>query len=112
MPSAELLSTLNRDLDDHAARVRRAFAQLATEGTLVDIGFRFTERIAAGGNAIERAVYRVAMTPPGAEPRLHFAEFPYHGRRTRRHLADHPRSRSQRHWLRRRAPLHHRARAR
>jgi len=62
-------------LDDYAARVRPAFAQLAAKGAVMDIDFRFTERIAAGGNASERGVYRLAVTPPGEEPRLHFAEF-------------------------------------
>jgi hypothetical protein len=106
-PPADVLRELNRDIADYAAWVRRAFAQLA-EGTLLDIDFRFTERFATGGNAIERGVYHLAVTPPRAEPRLQLAGFPHRGRQARRHLAD-PRLRPQ---LRRRALLHRRARPR
>jgi uncharacterized protein (TIGR02246 family) len=63
------------NLDDYAARVRPAFTQLAAASTLMDIDFRFTERIAAGDNASERGIYCLSVTPPGAEPHRHFAEF-------------------------------------
>jgi len=62
-------------LDDYAARVREAFARLAADRTALEIDFRFVERIAAGDRASERGVYRLAVTPPGAETHLHFAKF-------------------------------------
>jgi hypothetical protein len=43
-------------LDDYAARVRPAFTRLAATSTLMDIDFRFTERIAAGNYAAAQAV--------------------------------------------------------
>lgn len=69
------LQHASRPLDEYAARVREAFGQLAANGTAMEIEFRFVERIASGEYASERGRYRLSVTPPGAETRLHFAEF-------------------------------------
>ncbi|HEX6345793.1 YybH family protein [Umezawaea sp.] len=52
----------------------RWFADLAERGGSVAIDFRFTERIAGGGVASERGVYRLVATRAGGDRRT------FHGR--------------------------------
>ncbi|GAB3846122.1 DUF4440 domain-containing protein [Dactylosporangium cerinum] len=61
-------------LDRYAAQVEPWFAGMAARGDVLDITFRFTERIAAPDLASERGVYRIVVAPVGAD-RLTF-----HGR--------------------------------
>lgn len=61
-------------LGEYAAQVEPWFAGMASRGDVLDITFRFTERVAAGDLASERGVYRIVVEAVGAD------RITFHGR--------------------------------
>ncbi|PRY44852.1 hypothetical protein [Umezawaea tangerina] len=61
--------------DEYARGTREWFAAVAGSGGGLGIELRFTERIAAGGPASERGVFRITATRPGAEDKLLHGRF-------------------------------------
>jgi hypothetical protein len=62
------------DYDEYAARTGGWFAELTARGDGIGIEFRFLERIAGGGLASERGIFRITATRVGEEAKV------FHGR--------------------------------
>lgn len=69
-PAKEVL-----DLAAYDAQVREWFALVAAKGDRLAIDFRFTERLAAGGLASERGIYRITLTAADGQQRVLFGRF-------------------------------------
>lgn len=69
-PGREML-----DFPRYAADIREFFATVASRGDAVAIEFAFTERLAGGGLASDRGVYRLTITLAGGERRVQFGRF-------------------------------------
>ncbi len=61
--------------DEYAAAMADWFARLDRDGAQVRIEFRFTERIAAGGLASERGIFKIEASRPSAAQRVIFGRF-------------------------------------
>ncbi|MEV4137787.1 DUF4440 domain-containing protein [Dactylosporangium sp. NPDC049742] len=62
-------------LERYAAQVRPWFAGLAARGDLVEITFRFTERLVSADLAGERGVFRIVLQPIGGDRMVLYARF-------------------------------------
>jgi ketosteroid isomerase-like protein len=62
-------------LAGYGVRTREFFTMVGGRGDVIDIAFRFVERIADGDTASERGVYRLEGTPPGEATRVMFGRF-------------------------------------
>jgi len=68
--------------DRYAAETAAWFSTCAERGDVLDIEFRFTERIAAGDLASERGVFRITATRPGADKLVFHSQFHTFARKT------------------------------
>ena len=64
-----------RTLDEYSAGVRRSFEIWKQRGLKIDLQFRFSERIAKGGQASERGIYRFALTTPEGRTDVFYGQF-------------------------------------
>jgi ketosteroid isomerase-like protein len=65
----------------YAAQMREFFAKVAGFGDRTAIDFHFDERLAAGGLASERGVFRLRLTPATGNPRTRYGRFHTYARR-------------------------------
>jgi ketosteroid isomerase-like protein len=63
------------DFETYATQMRGFFATVAERGDAFTIDFRFTERLAAGGLACERGVFRITATLALGEGSVSYGRF-------------------------------------
>ncbi len=61
--------------EEYRARMADWFTRLRDDGAQVSIEFRFTERLAAGGLASERGIFKIEARRPPAAQRVIFGRF-------------------------------------
>jgi ketosteroid isomerase-like protein len=61
--------------DEYAEQTEEWFAGLTERGDGIGIEFRFLERIASGGLASERGIYRITATRATGEQRIFYGRF-------------------------------------
>ena len=61
--------------EEYAAQTGQWFADLTERGDGIGIEFRFLERIASGGLASERGVFRITATQAGGQQRTFYGRF-------------------------------------